>query len=65
LIWNAGGGNPGYTTRDVTFEPGWYYVYVVLHSGTDCDHTYISAYQHGTSTQEINLTVYGPNGGGS
>ena len=54
--------SPGYTTSPDTFPPGTYYVYVVKHEGSDCDHVFISGVYHGTADQEVNLDVWGPSG---
>jgi hypothetical protein len=62
------GGNPGYTTAHgspSTFIPGNYYISAALHEGSDCDHTYVQMVQHGYADQKVDLTVYGPSGGGN
>jgi hypothetical protein len=62
------GGTPGYTTQGgnpETFAPGTYYVSVVIHTGSDCDHTFVQYVNHGTAWQTVDLTVYGPAGGGT
>jgi len=56
---------PYYSTFPNTFPPGWYYISVVIHLGSDCDYTYVKTVEHGTSQQQVNLEVYGPDGGGS
>jgi hypothetical protein len=59
------GGQPGYTTSPTTFVQGYYYIGIVKHQGSDCDHTFVQLVQHGSFDQEVNLTIYGPDGGGS
>ena len=56
----------GYTTEGgtpQTFPPGNYYISFLIRQESDCDHTYVQYVQHGSSWQEVNLTVYGPDGG--
>jgi hypothetical protein len=57
------GHNFGFTTGSDTFIPGSYYLSVVLHGGTDCDHSLVQYVYHGHSNQEVNLVVKGPDGG--
>jgi hypothetical protein len=49
--------NPGYNTEPHTFAPGYYNVWVVLHTGSDCDMGYVQTVYHGTENQQVNLRV--------
>jgi hypothetical protein len=54
------GGNPGYTTEGgnpATFPPGYYNIWVGLHTGTDCTLGYVQTVYHGSANQEVNLFV--------
>jgi hypothetical protein len=51
------GGNPGYTTSGTTFPPGYYNLWVALHTGTDCTLGFVQTVYHGTTDQEVNLRV--------
>jgi hypothetical protein len=56
-------GIPKYQTGQLS--PGWYYLYVILQPGTDCDHAVVHTVYHSGSNQWVNLKVLGPSGGGS
>jgi hypothetical protein len=57
---------PGYTTYPNTIPPGTYYIYVVPHEGSDCTGgSPIQGFVHGSSNDQFNITICGPEGGGS
>jgi hypothetical protein len=62
---------PGYDTRNgtpATFPPGSYTIWVDLGSNSDCDKSFVQQVIHGSTDQEVDLTVLGkvgqPDGGG-
>lgn len=60
------GGNPGYSSDPYYYTAGWYYISVIGLEGTGCDVSYVQyVYYSGTGYMQVNLNVYGPQGGGS
>ena len=58
-------GQDAYGTGSTTYPPGSYYLSVVIHNGSDCDYSYVQGVNHGSTLQQVNLYVSGPDGGGS
>jgi hypothetical protein len=51
-------GNPGYSTGATTFSAGYYNVWVVVHTGSDCNMGYVqTVYHDGISDQEVGVRV--------
>ena len=47
------------------YPPGNYKIWLVLNENTDCETSTIQQVYHQYSKQQVNLTAYGPTGGGS
>jgi hypothetical protein len=52
-----------YTTAPTTFASGNYKLWVVLANGSKCYGSDIEIVSHGSSNQQVNLTVHGAEGG--
>jgi hypothetical protein len=60
------GTRPGYNTQQYYYTAGWYYISVVHLDGTGCDVSYVQyVYYSGTGEMQVDLQVFGPQGGGN
>jgi hypothetical protein len=53
-----------YNSGTTTFPSGNYKLWVVLEDGSKCYGSDIEIISHGSSNQQVNLTVHGAEGGG-
>jgi hypothetical protein len=60
---NVPGYNTLYGSEERVFAPGSYYIGYLIRPESGCDHTFIRYVNHGQTSQEVNLEVFGPDGG--